>query len=87
MTSNADVALHHLQRREERDTVSPSQPPEGEVQNAEDADITDATNEWRPTRKYQAALLAAGFLMIFHVIGINSIYGVFQVSTNRVSTI
>jgi hypothetical protein len=37
---------------------------------------------WQPTRTYQAMLLAAGFGMIFQVIGINSIYGIFQVSTN-----
>lgn len=35
---------------------------------------------WRPSRSYQAMLLAAGFAMIFHVIGINSIYGIFQAS-------
>ncbi|KAI0088058.1 monocarboxylate transporter [Irpex rosettiformis] len=34
--------------------------------------------QWKPTRTYQALLLAAGFGMIFQVIGINSIYGVFQ---------
>lgn len=39
-----------------------------------------AEGDWRPTRKYQAILLAAGFAMIFHVIGINSIYGIFQVN-------
>ncbi|KIP03451.1 hypothetical protein PHLGIDRAFT_110846 [Phlebiopsis gigantea 11061_1 CR5-6] len=33
---------------------------------------------WRPSRQYQAILLLAGFTMIFHVIGINSIYGIFQ---------
>lgn len=35
---------------------------------------------WRPSRTYQAMLLGAGFAMIFHVIGINSIYGIFQAS-------
>lgn len=34
----------------------------------------------RPTRRYQALLLLSGFMMIFHVIGINQIFGVFQVS-------
>lgn len=43
---------------------------------------SDATSaeDMRPSRKYQTVLLLAGFAMIFHVIGINSIYGIFQVS-------
>ena len=50
------------------------------------AGISDASveeqnvdEEWQPSRRYQTVLLAAGFAMIFHVIGINSIYGIFQV--------
>ncbi|KAF9064749.1 MFS general substrate transporter [Rhodocollybia butyracea] len=31
-----------------------------------------------PTRTYQAMLLLAGFMMIFHVIGINQVFGIFQ---------
>lgn len=34
----------------------------------------------QPSRCYQAILLLSGFLMIFQVNGINSIFGVFQVS-------
>jgi len=37
-------------------------------------------SELPPSRGYQAALIAAGFMMIFQVIGINSVYGIFQVS-------
>ncbi|KAJ7080953.1 MFS general substrate transporter [Mycena belliarum] len=32
----------------------------------------------QPTRRYQAVLLLAGFMMTFHVIGINSVFGIFQ---------
>ncbi|EKM54907.1 uncharacterized protein PHACADRAFT_124322 [Phanerochaete carnosa HHB-10118-sp] len=39
---------------------------------------SDEQEDWRPTRRYQMILLAAGFTMIFHVIGLNSIYGIFQ---------
>lgn len=33
-----------------------------------------------PSVRYQTLLLASGFLMTFHVIGINSVFGIFQVS-------
>ncbi len=33
----------------------------------------------RPTKQYQTLLLLSGFFMTFHVIGINSVYGIFQV--------
>lgn len=38
-----------------------------------------AVSDARPTRRYQVALLLAGFSMIFQVFGLNSVYGVFQV--------
>ena len=38
-----------------------------------------AASDERPSRHYQVALLIAGFLMIFQVIGLNQVYGVFQV--------
>lgn len=34
----------------------------------------------QPERRYQVLLLLSGFFMTFHVIGINSVYGIFQVS-------
>ncbi|KAI9066472.1 MFS general substrate transporter [Trametes sanguinea] len=37
---------------------------------------TSATSE--PSKSYQCLLVFAGFMMTFHVIGINSIYGLFQ---------
>ncbi|KAJ7729757.1 MFS general substrate transporter [Mycena metata] len=37
-----------------------------------------STEEKPPTRQYQAALLFAGFMMIFHIIGINGVFGIFQ---------
>ena len=33
----------------------------------------------QPSQTYQCLLVFAGFMMTFHVIGINSIYGLFQV--------
>jgi hypothetical protein len=40
-----------------------------------------STDESRPTRRYQCLLLLSGFLMIFHVVGINSVFGIFQVGS------
>ena len=36
----------------------------------------------RPSKRYQIILAISGFLMIFQVMGLNSIYGVFQVRRN-----
>ena len=51
-------------------------------ENTETEDVAEPIEEeqWHPSRSYQAMLLVAGFTMIFHVIGINSIYGIFQAS-------
>ena len=46
----------------------------------EDVAPENAATDQRPTRRYQVMLLLSGFFMTFHVIGINFIYGVFQVS-------
>jgi len=46
----------------------------------EDVAPENAATDQRPTRRYQIMLLLSGFFMTFHVIGINFIYGVFQVS-------
>lgn len=45
----------------------------------------------RPSQGYQMLLLLSGFLMIFHVIGIGQVYGIFQVNiclilTSKMST-
>ncbi|KAI0640143.1 MFS general substrate transporter [Trametes polyzona] len=41
--------------------------------------VTDATDvPSQPSQTYQCLLVFAGFMMTFHVIGINSIYGLFQ---------
>lgn len=48
---------------------------EAQTETVPDGAISDA----RPTRRYQVALLLAGFSMIFQVFGLNSVYGVFQV--------
>lgn len=39
----------------------------------------DAVLDSRPSRRYQIVLLVGAFFMIFQVMGINSVYGVFQV--------
>ncbi|KAG5637794.1 hypothetical protein H0H81_003186 [Sphagnurus paluster] len=39
---------------------------------------TTAIPAVRPTRNYQTLLLLTGFFMTFHVIGINSVFGIFQ---------
>ena len=36
-----------------------------------------------PSRTYKCLLVLAGFMMTFHVIGINSIYGLFQVRPDQ----
>jgi hypothetical protein len=46
----------------------------------EDVAPENAATDQRPARRYQIMLLLSGFFMTFHVIGINFIYGVFQVS-------
>lgn len=55
----------------------------GSAVNSQCDDIApqDAAVDLRPSRTYQLLLLLSGFLMIFHIIGINSIYGLFQVRT------
>lgn len=45
--------------------------------------FTDA----RPSRRYQIALVVGGFFMIFQVMGLNSIYGVFQVRSRSQITV
>ncbi|KAJ7732616.1 major facilitator superfamily domain-containing protein [Mycena olivaceomarginata] len=43
------------------------------------AEIPDPTTENIPvTRRYQGLLLLSGFMMIFQIIGINSVFGIFQ---------
>lgn len=61
------------------DSVDPSSPSRDESSQPPENAFEDS----RPTRRYQTMLLISGFLMIFQVIGINSIYGVFQVSANH----
>ncbi|OBZ78981.1 Monocarboxylate transporter 12 [Grifola frondosa] len=50
------------------------------VPNAENVQesTTDDVPYAQPSVQYQVILVSAGFLMTFHVIGINSIYGLFQ---------
>lgn len=47
------------------------------IQRAEEEDVPP-----QPSQTYQCLLVFAGFMMTFHVIGINSIYGLFQVRPN-----
>ena len=64
---------------------------EGTIETTEplteaDADIapSNAATDQRPTRNYQLMLLLSGFCMTFHVIGINLVYGIFQVSLHNI---
>ncbi|KAJ6595197.1 MFS general substrate transporter [Mycena vulgaris] len=41
-------------------------------------DAPSSAEEALSTRRYQAVLLLSGFLMIFHIIGINGVFGIFQ---------
>lgn len=41
---------------------------------------SNAVSDSTPTRGYQALLLLSGFTMIFWIIGLNSVYGIFQAS-------
>lgn len=58
------------------------------VEEADDSIVPpdNAAEDMRPTRRYQAVLLLAGFMMIFQVIGINQTYGIFQVGQTCVRT-
>lgn len=47
----------------------------------------NAATDQRPTKAYQTALLISGFLMTFHIIGINFIYGIFQVSLVHIGAV
>jgi hypothetical protein len=51
--------------------------------DSEEAPATAAQSSelTKPTKKYQTMLLLSGFLMTFHVIGINQSYGIFQASS------
>ncbi|KAF7305587.1 Monocarboxylate transporter [Mycena chlorophos] len=43
-----------------------------------EAAVPQPPTDDRPTRKYQTLLLLAGFMMITHIIGINTSFGIFQ---------
>jgi hypothetical protein len=62
-------------------TASPLEREGSRLQAIEDVAPENAATDQRPTRRYQVMLLLSGFFMTFHVIGINFIYGVFQVSS------
>ncbi|GJE90222.1 MFS general substrate transporter [Phanerochaete sordida] len=83
MALREQVALQELRRSlpQSRAERVGEETADNDIQQAEprsDESQHEAEEEWRPTKKYQAILLAAGFAMIFQVIGINSIYGIFQ---------
>lgn len=53
------------------------------VSELNDIDLVEGRQHFTkpPTKTYQAMLLLAGSMMIFHVIGINQVFGIFQVSS------
>lgn len=82
MASAQGIELHELRGQTSiGERVSPLSTTDGII--VARTGLQETTNiqeeEWQPSRRYQTILLAAGFMMIFHVIGINSIYGIFQV--------
>jgi hypothetical protein len=50
------------------------------VHSIPDAPLNASPEDIPPTRGYQALLLFSGFMMIFHIIGINGTFGIFQVT-------
>lgn len=76
MASTDNITLEQLRPGEGRPRSTDSNNSLGEQ-----VVHTDSVQDipWQPSRSYQCALLLAGFTMIFHVIGLNSIYGIFQV--------
>jgi tetrahydromethanopterin S-methyltransferase subunit D len=63
-------AAIELQAQGTRSHRSPSSIHQDEVSTPEDTP---------PTRTYQTLLVFSAFLMIFHIIGINTVFGIFQV--------
>ncbi|KAH7911622.1 major facilitator superfamily domain-containing protein [Hygrophoropsis aurantiaca] len=59
-------------------TLGASIEPQEGFSRSESTTPVTASDDGCPTKTYQALLLVSGFLMIFHVIGINSVFGVFQ---------
>ena len=53
---------------------------DGSARAARDRNAEAMVPPTQPTRSYQSLLILAGVVMTFHVFGINSIYGLFQVS-------
>ena len=49
------------------------------LEDVSNVSLGTVADDLRPSRRYQMLLVLAGSLMTFHVIGINSIYGLFQV--------
>ena len=86
MNSTQNIALQELGLDGTPDHLSeaPNVDVETTVGEPTEQAPQEPENMWEPSRRYQAILLLAGFTMIFHVIGINSIYGIFQVSMRTV---
>jgi hypothetical protein len=83
MAATQDIGLQALRRlssgehAERGEQGVPDAPASEQLTNSASQ---SAEEEWRPSKSYQAILLAAGFAMIFQVFGINAVYGIFQVS-------
>lgn len=88
-TASSDIGVDITDIRVSNDK-EPSQsgsgvPERPRSQAADESSVSITRNtetveeQWKPTRTHQVLLLAAGFGMIFQTIGINSIYGIFQV--------
>lgn len=68
------ISMHRIfTDDQENEQVSRLTPPSDNVNLDSQAPLAP------PTRTYQVMLLIAGSMMIFHIIGINQVFGIFQV--------
>ncbi|KIJ66605.1 hypothetical protein HYDPIDRAFT_86239 [Hydnomerulius pinastri MD-312] len=74
MVTSQEIELTPAANAQAHGLTTPSETEEQPEHEAPQDAFADA----RPTKRYQTLLLLSGFIMIFNVIGINSIFGVFQ---------
>lgn len=84
-TVSRDIQLepihYGVERAEPADTLNEVDGPSLNHREYQESAVVQAAE--RPTKQYQILLLLSGFFMAFHVNGINSVYGIFQVVTHK----
>lgn len=68
------ISMHRISTNDAR--ASPNRGDDSDLDSTQ-VDLRETLS--RPTRTYQVMLLLAGSMMIFHIIGINQVFGIFQV--------